>query len=324
MSKAIGGYFDLDIDVGEQYYEGALGFNSARSAFAWWLRERRVERLLLPEFNCPVILGVAQALRIKVTLYGVDDRFRANQLGDLSKGSWLLYVNFLGLQDVYIMETLLPEFAGRLILDNAQALFSAPIPGVPSIYSPRKFIGVPDGGWLVDREIATEPPQRGRSSHRFSALLGRAEEGPEAHYADFLAAEESIAREGVEGMSQLTAALIAKTNLKSIASKRQSNFAALHQFLNDCNSLDLGSGSLGVGPLAYPLLLENEVLVSRLRDGLRARRIYVPTYWSGLPTVAAVRLSRRLLPLPIDQRYSLDDMAFVAREVRLILHGHRR
>lgn len=319
MNKAIGGYFDLDISGGAPFHEGARGFNSARSAFAWFLRERGIRRLFLPEFNCPVMFDVADELGVRVELYGIDDAFRPLGLGELPADAWLFYVNYFGLQDRFVAEELRHRCAGRLMLDNAQALFALPLPGIPAIYSPRKFIGVPDGGWLVDRECYGEPSEVGRSSHRFAALLGRVEDGPEAHYADFLAVEESIAQEGVKGMSKLTASLIARTDLPSTAECRRRNFAALHKALHGINAFDAGGDRLQGGPLAYPLLLADGALAESLRGRLRSRRIYVPTYWQDLPTARARSLSQRLLPLPVDQRYSADDMAAIVREVQQAL-----
>ena len=177
-------------------------------------------------------------------------------------------------------------------------------------------MGIPDGGWLVDRDLSGRPPESGRSSHRFAALLGRVEDGPEIHYREFLSVEESIAREGVKGMSKLTASLIARMDLQSAAESRRDNFAALHGALQGINVFNTERNQAQGGPLAYPLLLEDEALASKLRDMLRERRIYVPYYWPGLSTVRARSLSQRLLPLPIDQRYGANDMAAIICEVQ--------
>ena len=41
----------------------------------------------------------------------------------------------------------------NLIIDNAQAFFAKPLLGIDTFYSPRKFVGVSDGGILATKKI---------------------------------------------------------------------------------------------------------------------------------------------------------------------------
>ena len=50
---------------------------------------------------------------------------------------------------VYRAHVILIEGYKNVIIDNAQSLFAKPINGVYNVYSPRKFVGVPDGCYVV-------------------------------------------------------------------------------------------------------------------------------------------------------------------------------
>lgn len=63
------------------------------------------------------------------------------------------------------MDRLASRYGGSLIVDNALALYSPARSGVASLYSPRKFSGLPDGGIAVmDAERSLpEPEERDES-----------------------------------------------------------------------------------------------------------------------------------------------------------------
>ena len=56
----------------------------------------------------------------------------------------VLYVNYFGLCDENVERLLQEVPKEKLIIDNSQALFALPSNAMATIYSIRKFIGVPD------------------------------------------------------------------------------------------------------------------------------------------------------------------------------------
>jgi hypothetical protein len=65
--------------------------------------------------------------------------------------------------------------------------------------------------------------------------------------------------------------------------------------------------------LCYPLLVKSVETATRLRAQLLDQHIYVPSYWREVlssPTSPPIERdwAQCLLPLPIDQRYNVDDM----------------
>ena len=65
-----------------------------------------------------------------------------------------------------------------MIVDNAQALFAEPIQGVKSVYSPRKYVGIPDGGIAyIEAGLDINQYDRDVSYERCSHLLKRLDLG---------------------------------------------------------------------------------------------------------------------------------------------------
>ena len=88
---------------------------------------------------------------------------------------------------------------------------------------------------------------------------------------------------------------------------RQRNFFYLHSELKHINRIE---NALPVSaPFVYPLLTDNE----GLRDRLISNKIYVAKYWNEVLDRTQVSdvekdLVNKMIPLPIDQRYTIADM----------------
>lgn len=318
MAKAIGGFFELEFNRGTTLYPQALGFNSARFALQALLQASPVKRLYLPDYTCSTMHEAALRSGVEVVRYQVDDYLEPFDIPSLEADERLQYVNYFGLKDRYVAQVLRPALGDRLILDNAQSLFSAPLEGVPTLYSPRKFVGVPDGGWLVNGPHDMPALEPGSTAGRTRALMGRLEGSPEPFYGAFVEVEHSIRDEGVRAMSALTARLLDGLDYAAIQARRQTNFALIRSRLDGIN----GYTHLAqvTTPMIYPLLLATAEQAAHVRSALQQERIYVATYWRELldePGLggAARRWTECMLPLPIDQRYDDGDMERLATAV---------
>ncbi|WP_263264353.1 hypothetical protein [Pseudomonas sp. RIT-PI-S] len=307
MNDAIGGYFGLEIPPGVSPYPTALGYNSARYAFQALLGTSNARRLYLPWYTCKTMVEAAHRSGIELRRYCLDERLEPVGLPALDADERLLYVNYFGYQGAFIRERLAPSLAGQLIADHAQALFCPPLDGVPTLYSPRKFVGVPDGGWLLNAPAIMPPLPPALSKDRFAALLGRLEDGPEPWYGSYVEVEQGIAAEGMRGMSVLTARLLEGVDYAGIAARRQANLAHLHRGLAGLNRYQVPVQA-GLAPLCYPLLLADASQTERVRAQLAGQRIYLATYWRDVLEAkggceVGARWAQCMLPLPIDQRY---------------------
>ena len=71
----------------------------------------------------------------------------------------------------------------------------------------------------------------------------------------------------------------------------------------------------------YPFMIENG---TRLRKELQNHRIYVPLLWPAVFTIASendpeYKMAKNILPLPIDQRYSIEDMEYIVKIIYTLL-----
>ena len=309
---AIGGYFALEPGRGEAigHLAGATAFQSGRAAFLALLESCAPARVLVPWFLCDSMREPLRQAGIASRPYAIDAEFRPTESLVLEHDEWLLVVNYFGLCDDVVAELQARHPPEQIVVDNAQAFFAAPTSCLASLYSPRKFFGVPDGGFLHAPGIELRRyPRDSASSTRMAHLAKRLELGAEAGYADYAAAEATLSGQPPLRISRLSEQLLASADHAEVALRRRRNFALLDEHLGRHNELRWTLGATQV-PLCYPFL--------PARPGLRAEllkaRIYVAQYWRelseperGVPPRER-RLAAELLPLPIDQRYSAETL----------------
>lgn len=312
MPDVIGGYFELELRKGQHPYPQAVAFNSARSAFKALVMTRKLRRVHLPVYICDVMQDVLLGAGIEVVRYALTERLELPDFPALQADEALLFVNYFGLKADYIGEVLAVRYGRKLIVDNSQALFSQPPSTIATLYSPRKFVGVADGGWLANAPADLPPAESSRSQARFGALLGRLEDAPQDHYATFQALEQALENDGVKAMAVSTARVLDSIDYHEVARRRIDNLAQLRRLLDPLNRFSAWPAQ-PVAALCYPLLVQSAEMAIRLRAQLQDQRIYVPSYWREVlsnPTAPSIEKdwAQCLLPLPIDQRYNVDDM----------------
>lgn len=312
MNKAIGGYFELELpsEKGE-YYPEAYSFQSARAAFLALLQVGKPTRVWMPRYLCDSLFEPLRQINIPFELYSINENLEVADPIKLDEDEWLLYVNYFGVCDHQVTQILEHFPSGQVVIDHSQAFFSPPPDCLATIYSPRKFFGVPDGGYLITRMLVPEPVQEDTDSlSRCTHLLKRLAVGPEHGYADYRAAEASFSGLPPLRMSKLTHRLLSSIDYESVKVCRNHNFERLHVDLGKKNQLPLFlSLDKKITPLCYPFLSS----IEGIRDIMIANKIFVPTYWPDVLKKASIKsieaeLLKNLIPIPIDQRYAPDTL----------------
>jgi hypothetical protein len=205
------------------------------------------------------------------------------------------------------------------VVDDTQAFYRTGDTAIWSFNSARKFFGVPDGGFLYGPH---HPPRPQPSLTGGCEHLTRRLEGDT--YASFQLYREHEARIGIDirAISELSNRLLAAVDHEAVRAARRRNFDALHQHLGMMNRMPIGVFAYEHEvPMCYPFLPDAEIS----REELWRRSLFVPQLW---PEVLQRRVSgfererklaSRLLPLPIDQRYDLEDMIEVCDRLRDVL-----
>lgn len=307
---SIGGYFELERPASHTPLPSqALRYQSARAALRALLEAGRPSALWLPGYVCDAVVQAARDAGTPLHFYSLSPDLGVPQDVAPGPGEWLLYVNYFGLCDAHSRALLARVDSSQIVLDHAQAYFSPPADCLATIYSPRKFFGLPDGGLLhTQLPMAAAHEQDDSSVDRVHHLIKRVAFDAEHGYADFQAAETQLSDTRPRRMSQLTQRLLEDADPDRSRTIRRRNFHVLHDALgmNNAMPLDIDHAE---APLCYPFLTRR----SRLRAQLVAERIFVARYWPDvLARVATDSLEADLvehcLPLPIDQRYGQDAM----------------
>lgn len=312
--KEYGGYIELETFHGSMLHEKAVALNCGRSALAYLCEAKEIKKLYFPYFLCSSVFNLCNKLGIAYDLYHITENFKPVLTHELNENEWLYIVNYYGqLRNEAISE--LKKKYNRIIVDNAQSYFQLPVAGVDTLYTCRKFFGVADGAFLyTDEKLERELPVD-ESYERMHFLLGRYERTANEFYGEYVANNKLFADEPIKAMSKLTKNLLRGIDYKAIAKRRQENFAFLHNALKARNKLDL---KIPYGAFMYPLMVDNGIEV---RKKLQQMKIYIPTLWPNVLEDCAAdmleyRLAADILPIPVDQRYGIEDMKYLVEVIK--------
>lgn len=312
MLNEIGGYIELDEYRLPMLHEGSIALNCGRNCLAYLLRTKNIKRIALPYFLCSSVKNLCKREGVDVSYYHTDEHFLPKNI-TLHENEWMYLVNYYGqLENETIQEYVLTY--KNVIVDQAQAYFQEPLPGVDILYTCRKFFGVPDGGFLYSDVTWDVELPLDESFQRMTYLLGRYERSANEFYAEYSANNHLFAVEPVKQMSKLTKNLLHGVDYAYVKQRRSENFACLDQILARRNGLEIKPT---VGAYMYPFYVENG---SEIRKKLQAEKIYIPTLWPNVledcqRNDLEYRMAKNILPLPVDQRYGVDDMRYLAGRV---------
>ena len=307
IMKEIGGYFELERFSGREYHEDLLGVNNGRNALLYLLKARKIKRLYIPRFLCDSVSNLCTAYGFEFRYYAIGKDFLPVFSEKLNPGEYLYVVNFYGqISNETVLQ--LKQTYGNIIFDNIHAFYQRSVPGVDTIYSCRKFFGVPDGGYLATDAVLEETLERDTSAQRMKHILGRFEGCASDYYGDFKANDGSFAKLPLRKMSELTKNLLRAIDYEAARKKRNENYARLADGLGGRNQLKLRTPD---GPYAYPFYCERGM---ELKRKLAAEKIYVATLWPNVLEFEGTLekdYAENILPLPCDQRYTAEDMTRV-------------
>ena len=305
--KEIGGYFGLELSDKGEYHQNGLGLNSGRSCFLYILKAQKPAKVYIPYYICDSILEPLISEQIPFEFYNVNESFDIEKNIELKENEKLLYVNYFGLKSNYV-KILSEKYSGRLIVDNTQSFYEFPIDNIDTFYSPRKIFGVSDGGYLYTNKLIDIELKRDISTNFAIQLLGRVDKSARDYYSLHGEAESRLVNQPIKLMSNITRAILKSINYEEVMYKRKCNFEYLHSKLQQKNNLKFESFNLNV-PMVYPFSSTKLKLKSHLIEN----HIYVGNYWNEVKeregsSELEKKLVDQLVPLPIDQRYNVDDM----------------
>lgn len=305
--KEIGGYIELDTYTGKMLHDDGVKLNCGRNALAYIIKAKNIKKLWMPKFMCDSCDKVLSDNNVNVQYYSIGIDFKPTIK---EWDGWLYVVNFYG----QLSNDYLNSLGDRIIVDNAQAYFQEPIPGVDTLYTCRKFFGVADGAILyTDKYIEVE--EQDESFGRMHFLLGRYERSASEFYAEYVENNHFFRNQPIKTMSKLTENLLHGIDYEEVRKRRTQNFSYLHEKLYYVNMLNL---SLPDGAFMYPLYIENG---AELRKQLQTKKIFIPTLWPAVFNLCGedeleYDMAKNILPIPVDQRYGIEEMEYIINEIK--------
>lgn len=309
--KEIGGYLQLDELVNEPYHEDLLELNTGRNALLYLIKARNISKIYIPRFLCQSVTDMLIKEKIDFEYYAINQNFIPVFNKKLGMNDYLYIVNYYG----QMTDRMVLEYKSKyenVIFDYVQSFFQKSVAHVDTLYSCRKYFGVPDGAYLSTESRLDEALEIDQSSTRMEHILGRFEGQASDYYNAFKKNDESFKELPLKKMSKLTRNILGAIDYEKILISRNKNYTYLHNELGDKNLLRL---KFPEGPFAYPYYVENGIEV---REKLAKEKIYIPTLWPNVlkenpKESIEYKFAANILPLPCDQRYNVNDMEIVVR-----------
>ncbi len=194
------------------------------------------------------------------------------------------------------------------IIDNAHSFYCKPImsDNVYNLYSCKKFFGVPDGGYLITKKIIHSPYTESFSNSISNYLIKSLEEGTNSCYKEKKEVDDFI-NNNYAGISVFAKELLMRINYNKIKRIRHRNFKIYQKAFKKINKIKCENKSI---PYVYPLNVGKNI-----KNELVQRKIYVPTLWNMNENEDKIKfetfLKNNTLYLPLDQRYSKQDILYI-------------
>lgn len=285
----------------------------------------------LPSYLCGAIVDALSARNARLCFFPVDERLRLTDdrwLETVLPGDMVVFIDYFGFAGWESYGAEARRRGAWVIEDACQALLNRTFSTQAhyTVFSPRKFVGVPDGGILTSftgaqlPEIDAGPPPLdwwldALSATQLRGVFDRC--GGDREWFTLFRRAEAAAPVHPARMSELSAALLLEAvDYDERIAKRRANYACLASLLPD----DALFPSLGPDevPLGFPVVFRDR---GKALTSLYAEQIYPAVHWPIDDVVprefeASHRLSRKIATLPCDHRCGEHDMERMAALVR--------
>lgn len=281
----------------------------------------------LPSYLCESIIDAIKHSGIQINFFEVNCHLEIDKISwieQIERGDLVIFIDYFGFPvDSKIIESV--KARGAFTLEDAsQALLTNEV-GKNSdfvLFSPRKILGIPDGGILTyrhnlefDLESLIPPPVRWWLKSLSASLLRREfdKHGGDKYWFQLFQEVETDQPIGNFKMSELSKTLIFHSfDYSEIASQRKANFNSLLGNLSEIGIYKHLPQT--VVPVGFPIRVKNR---DQLRQKLFSEEIYPPLHWpiDGIVPESFAeshRLESEIMTLPCDQRYTVEDMERVA------------
>ena len=320
----IGSFIELQLPNGLEFYsennKGNIArLNSGRAAIWHALRILECNAVWIPYYQCDTVREFLKIKNCDIKYYHINSNFEPIDINQKDNEAVLL-VNYYGIFSSSHMSELSQKYS-NVIIDNSQSFFSVPLDGCMNVYSARKFVGVPDGAYVIGNgaEKYVEEYEQGYSSDTADFLLKRIEYGCEGKtYESRMINEHRIDGEDIKKMSLLTRYIIDGTDYDYIIKKRRINFEYAKKALDCINKIDVSKYyDEECVPMVYPLVVCDDDLLKKLISA----KHFQGHWWRYLLNEVSEDsfeywISKYIIPITIDQRYGEEEIDYIVKIVK--------
>lgn len=341
-SRIIGGMFGLEEDIrlnniNENAYlflkeDRIISLVNARSCISILIELLTPTKVWLPSYLCDSLLTAVKRRPTRIKFYKVTYDLSLPSLdwmNEVEAGDLVISIDYFGfIGEWQSWAPALRERGVWILEDACQALLTQKVGEFSDfvLFSPRKFLGVPDGGILfvnyrfnfptIDLDA---PPAEWWLKALFATILRRDFDirGDNRRWFQLFQDVEKQQPTGRFSMSEFSHTLLLHNfDFAKVSRQRITNFQALASELSD---IALFSNlPHGIVPLGFPICTKKR---DQIRQSLFAHEIYPPIHWviqNIVPTCFSDnhRLSAEIMTLPCDQRYGVADMERMSHLVK--------
>lgn len=300
--------------------------NSGRSSLRWALQSMDLQkkRVLVPDFVCQVVVDTLLEYDVDISFYKVLDDFELSLPDSLQEFDALYLVRYFGHESQSFKNSLNISLL-PLIIDD---VFSVEPPYIEAsvhwcyFNSLRKVTAIADYSQLISNKPLVKIHKSSMSY--FSRLKYQAKEakydfinasyGNESSYLNDFSKAENILEENAgifepEDRSIYLMGQFYKT-FKNEVRIRENNMNCAKDKLSGIDFIDISTGF----PSFLPILLMDR---NEVRHELMKHSIYLAVHW---PSVRSLKnsLSDKILSLPLDPRYSREDIERICEIIKKV------
>ena len=294
---------------------------NGRSAIKLAYETLAPRKIWMPSFLCHTMLDALPS-GAAIEFYPIAKTLHVKNLewvASVRRNDLVLFVDYFGFNLNEVALKAVKKIGALILQDAAQALLSTFDRGYADfvMYSPRKTLGVPDGGILESRcEISfdssklNEPPSEYvMATYRAFFERGYYDRSGNGSWFSYYKKAEKLNPAGSYQMSNLAQALLNRGfDYELIASQRRKNYKKISSELSHIMVLkDLPDN---VVPLSCPIKINDR---DRLLAQLHEKQFYCPVHWPIKGVVPesfedSHDLSNNIISVLCDQRLSESDL----------------
>lgn len=313
FKKLIGGEQDL---LSNRLFYGVT--NSGRSSLRWILHSMSLKgkRIMLPDFLCQIIVDVIREFNIEIVFYKINIDLSYDFSNEIEGVDAVYIIRFFGDDSASFIKAI-SETKGKLIIDDVFGI-DLPISILSSHWcyfnSLRKISSIADYSQVISNKSLTDINKKNLISFSENKYLAKNEK---YSFINGLTADESYLSKSQAAEALLDASKEiyqpSETSLyyatKFYQSIREETLIRLLN-LNIATEILKNGSYLNINPLFpsfLPVMLSNR---DEVRKALFMDNIYLAIHWP-VTEDSNNELSSKLLSIPLDSRYNVDDIKLI-------------